>query len=478
MGSEQLYPSLSEHNQTPTQSQSQSVNQNTSSNTTTNLSQYAISELEKAKRFEQTGLWQQSLDIYINLIQHGLQNANSIPKTTLEQITARAEAIKLKIEPSTVLLNVPACVDFIENGVSTLVAVAFLVKEKSNFVLMNLSNQKEIYLKDCHVLKRNNSFAIHNQKDNHVYSLRFNLAENPEFLNHITDIFKQCAINFKEQSEDGASEIFSTNYQTQRIEQQRSITEAESLEEPMQPMVTPSQYGLQTKTTTDKIASGIVKGSEMFNTGLTKIREFSEEKYKDYAENYVQTRQPNEKPTEVSESTKKWLSGAKTTAKYTRIGLGWAAGKIGTAVQYAGEKVADHVEKEYVDKRKKSSDYDPNKPPSETNLDKAFKLGGASLAAAGNIWNSCENNLTEAMRTGRTETVKIVQHKHGEEAGQAADDAARTATDFTKSYFYFNDIGMKAIAKKTAKTAGKKVVQNQKEKRSNVNERREDVVYH
>ena len=91
---------------------------------------------------------------------------NSIPKTTLEQITARAEAIKLKIEPSTVLLNVPACVDFIENGVSTLVAVAFLVKEKSNLVLMNLSNEKEIYLKDCHVLKRNNSFAIHNQKDN------------------------------------------------------------------------------------------------------------------------------------------------------------------------------------------------------------------------------------------------------------------------------------------------------------------------
>lgn len=472
MGSEQIYPSLNDNNE----------RQQSSSTTSSTLSPHALSELEKANRFETNGLWQQSLDIYVNLIQHGLQNQNSIPRLTLEQITARAEAIKVKIEPANMLLNVPACVDFIENGASTLVAVAFLIKEKSNLVLMNLSNQKEIYLKDCHILKRNNSFAVHNQKDGKVYTLRFNLEENPEFLSHITDIFKNCAINFKEQNVDGSTEIYSTDHEVQKFEQQKSITEAESLEDPMTPMVSPSQYGLKTKTTTDKIATGIVKGSEMFNTGLTKVREFSEDKYKDYAENYVKTTVPNEQATEVSDSTKKWISGAKTTAKYTRIGLGWAAGKIGTAVQYAGEKVADHVEKEYVEKKRINSKTGEKDPNSETSLDKAFKLGGASLAAVGNIWNSCENNLTEAMRTGRTETVKMVHHKHGEEAGKATDDAARTATDFTKSYFYFNDIGMKAIAKKTAKTAGKRVVQNQKEKRSqtglNCEEKRADVVYH
>lgn len=460
---DQIYPTL--QNEAPVRPPAPMVQ------TQTNVQ----AELEKASRFEHNGMWEQALAIYIDLVDYGRKNPNSMEQARLVSILTRAEHIKLKIEPSHMLLNVPlGHVTLIENGFACHVALAVLQKKNSGLVLLNTSNRKEIYLKNCHVMKQSNKFAVHDSLTNKIYTLDFNLQSlEPGFFENIENILANCAIEFKDETPamggattgtaPAATTAPSTTTATTSTfvpsathERNSSVTSTATI-----PTAPPEEIlDASPKTTADKIAKGILSGTKFLNRNLTVLSKKTEEKIVDYSANYVATTQPNEKPTEISESTKKTLAAGRTGMHYTRVGVGWVADKIGSGVSYMASEVANHVEKNYMKK-------DPNKPPgTESNMDRVVKVGGASLAAVGQIWNALEDNLTNVARTTRVEGVKMVDKKYGEEAAKVTDDAARIAIDGTKTFFYIDDIGMKAIAKKTAKEAGKKVVEHQRELRS------------
>lgn len=204
-------------------------------------------------------------------------------------------------------------------------------------------------------------------------------------------------------------------------------------------------------TTADQISDGIIKTSEVIGVGIGKASKFTAEKLSDYSKNYISTTKPNETPTQISSSTKSTISTAKTVTDYTMRGVGTIAGWIGTGAKKAGAAIGEYVEETYL------SDSN-NDNSEESNMAKACKIGGATLGALGILWNSLEDNLTDVARTTRVETVKCVTHKYGDDAGSVTDDGFRAAINGTKTVFYLDSLGMKAIAKKTAKTAGKTAV--------------------
>merc|ERR1712110_1083525 len=77
-------------------------------------------------------------------------------KTRLNQIISRAEAIKIRLEPEDLLLNIPEGVRIIkaEQSEAEAVAVAFTLKQVSKFVVFNASNLVEFYVRDCYILKK------------------------------------------------------------------------------------------------------------------------------------------------------------------------------------------------------------------------------------------------------------------------------------------------------------------------------------
>merc|ERR1712038_1552292 len=180
--------------------------------------------------------------------------------------------------------------------------------------------------------------------------------------------------------------------------------------------------------------------------------------YSSYSQNYVASEKPNEKPTEISDSTLKLLSASKTATRHAANVTGTVAGWIGSAVKFGAGKIGEHIDKHYIPEKDKEKE-------GETKMDKVVKIGGSSISAIGSIWNNLEKNGRDVGRAVREDTVKMVNHKHGEKAAKATDDGFRTAIDGTRTVFYINDMGIKAIAKSTAKQAGKKVVKMQKEKR-------------
>ena len=188
------------------------------------------------------------------------------------------------------------------------------------------------------------------------------------------------------------------------------------------------------------------------------LSEYTKDSYSSYSEKYVATEKPNEKPTEVSDSTMKLLSASKTATKHAANVTGTVAGWIGSAVKFGAGKIGEHIDKNYI------PDKDKNKV-GESKMDKVVKIGGSGISAIGSIWNNLEKNGRDVGRAVREDTVKMVNHKHGEKAAKATDDGFRAAIDGTRTVFYINDMGIKAIAKTTAKEAGKKVAKLQKEKR-------------
>merc|ERR1711972_109775 len=138
--------------------------------------------------------------------------------------------------------------------------------------------------------------------------------------------------------------------------------------------------------------------------------------------------------------------------------MGTVAGWIGSAVKFGAGKIGEHIDKNYI------PDKDKNKER-ESKMDKVVKIGGSSISAIGSIWNNLEKSGRDVGRAVREDTVKMVNHKHGEKAAKATDDACRTAIDTTRTVFYINDMGIKAIAKNTAKQAGKKIAKRQEQKR-------------
>ena len=54
------------------------------------------SDLQTAKQWELKGEWKMALDIYTNLAQFGFQNPDSMTKSRLSGVIARAEAIKIQ----------------------------------------------------------------------------------------------------------------------------------------------------------------------------------------------------------------------------------------------------------------------------------------------------------------------------------------------------------------------------------------------
>jgi len=396
-------------------------------------------------------------------------------KTRLSGVIARAEAIKIRLEPEDLLLNIPDGVRLVKNSDNNTeaeaVSVAFTLKQVSKFVVFNASNLVQFYIKDCYFLKKdigNGKFvySVQNTNVNKVYTIELDSSKmGAEYIDTFDEIVKKQAIEFKlsgtsdltqvptqvrppTTTQVPATQVPTTSYPRGNIQKEHAQ---------VQPALTPDS------TAADKLSSGITTTSHYIGEGVDYLSIKAKEAYSNYSTNYVDTEKPNEKPTEVSDTTMKVLAGSKTVTRHTAEVAGTVAGWIGSAVKFGAGKIGEHIEKKYV------PDKTGEKKDQESNLDKVIKVGGSSIAAIGSVWNNLEKNGRDVGRAVREDTVKMVDHKHGEKAAKATDDGFRTAIDGTRTVFYINDMGIKAIAKNTAKQAGKKVVKIQKEKRNITN---------
>ena len=148
------------------------------------------------------------------------------------------------------------------------------------------------------------------------------------------------------------------------------------------------------------IASGIATGTGYLTQGIDKLAKETKVGWNLYADHYVKTRQPSEKPMEISKTAKDTATATRVVSGWTAAGASKLADVVGSVAKGAATKIADSVSKRLPD----SSD---EKNGTESNMTKVVKVGGATIVAIGTIWNNLERNGREVGRDLREGTVTM-----------------------------------------------------------------------
>jgi len=200
-----------------------------------------------------------------------------------------------------------------------------------------------------------------------------------------------------------------------------------------------------------RLGSSIVKGCEMLAQGI----EVGAEKAGNLIEYYTEKSQ--EKMTKAEEDAKmgSLAKGSVNVAK-----------SASTATVKVSGFVADRVGK----LTKSLANYLAAKATPSTSLANTNKKPGAmaylvdaargGLIGYGTVYNGLETSAKVLGNNVKQNSVKIVNHKYGGEAGEVFGDACTAAGNAAMTYLNVQSLGVKGLVKKTAKETGKTVVKN------------------
>merc|ERR1712076_91156 len=82
------------------------------------------------------------------------------------------------------------------------------------------------------------------------------------------------------------------------------------------------------------------------------------------------------------------------------------------------------------------------------------------LVAYGTVYNGLEANAKVLRNNLKENSVKVVQHKYGSQAGDEFGKACTAAGNAAMTYMNIQSLGAKGLVKKTAKNTGKNIAKN------------------
>ncbi|XP_065437395.1 spartin isoform X4 [Chrysemys picta bellii] len=209
----------------------------------------------------------------------------------------------------------------------------------------------------------------------------------------------------------------------------------------------------------EKVAHGILSGASWLSWGLVKGAEYTGKAIHKGASKLREHIQPEEKPLEVNPTVAKGLHVAKqATGGAVKVSRFLVEGVCSIASSI-GKELAPHVKKHgsklVPESLKKDKD-------GKSTFDGAMVVAASGVQGFSTVWQGLESAAKCIATSVSTETVQTVQHKYGDDAGHATDNAMNSAINVGVTAFNIDNIGIKAIVKKTAKETGYAVLDDYK----------------
>uniref|UniRef100_A0A674K776 Spartin n=1 Tax=Terrapene triunguis TaxID=2587831 RepID=A0A674K776_9SAUR len=209
----------------------------------------------------------------------------------------------------------------------------------------------------------------------------------------------------------------------------------------------------------EKVAHGILSGASWLSWGLVKGAEYTGRAIHKGASKLREHIQPEEKPLEVNPTVAKGLHVAKqATGGAVKVSRFLVEGVCSIASSI-GRELAPHVKKhgsKFVpESLKKDKD-------GKSIFDGAMVVAASGVQGFSTVWQGLESAAKCIATSVSTETVQTVQHKYGDDAGHATDNAMNSAINVGVTAFNIDNIGIKAVVKKTAKETGYAVLDEYK----------------
>ncbi|KAK7882168.1 hypothetical protein WMY93_028342 [Mugilogobius chulae] len=195
----------------------------------------------------------------------------------------------------------------------------------------------------------------------------------------------------------------------------------------------------------EKVAHGIITGASWLSWGLVKGAEFTGKAIHKGASKLREHITPEDRPMTVSPTVTKSLQVAKQA---TGAPSKSAMDGVCTVTGFVGRELAPHVKKHgqklIPESMKKDKD-------GRSNIDGAMVVAASGVQGFATMWTGLEVAAKNIATSVATETVSTVKHKYGAEAGQATDHAVNSAMNVGLTAFNIDNLGIKAVVKKTAK---------------------------
>jgi len=190
----------------------------------------------------------------------------------------------------------------------------------------------------------------------------------------------------------------------------------------------------------EKLAQGIEIGAEKAGTLIEYVTERGQEKLS-----------KAEEDAKVGSLTRGSVNVAKSASTATVKVSGFVANRVGKLT-------------------KSLASYLANKATPNTSVGGGGKKTGAmaylvdaargGLIGYGTVYNGLESSAKVLGNNVKENSVKIVNHKYGGEAGAVFGDACTAAGNAAMTYMNVQSLGVKGLVKKTAKDTGKNIVKN------------------
>ncbi|GCB70076.1 hypothetical protein scyTo_0008498 [Scyliorhinus torazame] len=120
-----------------------------------------------------------------------------------------------------------------------------------------------------------------------------------------------------------------------------------------------------------------------------------------------------------------------------------------------GRELAPHVKKHGSKLIPEAIKKDNN---SKANLDGALVVAASGVQGFATVWNGLECAAKCIAKNVAAETVHTVKHKYGSAAGKATDNAVNSAINVGVTAFNIDNLGIKAVARRTAKETGNAIL--------------------
>jgi len=203
------------------------------------------------------------------------------------------------------------------------------------------------------------------------------------------------------------------------------------------------------------IGSAIVKGAEYLAQGI----EIGAEKAGDLIEYVTDKSQKKlskaEEDAKIGSLTKGSISAAKSATTATVKVSGYVANRVGKLTKSMAGYLAAKAEKP-ISGVVSTNGGDKKQGTMAYLIDAA--RGG--LIAYGTVYTGLESSAKVLGKNIKDNSVKVVSHKYGGDAGHVFGDACTAAGNAAMTYMNLQSLGVKGLVKKTAKETGKTVAKN------------------
>jgi len=194
----------------------------------------------------------------------------------------------------------------------------------------------------------------------------------------------------------------------------------------------------------------LVKGAEKLAVGIEKGAEKAGELIEYVTEKAENSMKQSDADAEVSKFTRSSVNAAVAATDATVKVSGYVADRVGNLTK----RMATYLAAKVVDPNAKGGVKKGNSM--------AFIVDAArgGLVAYGTVYNGLEASAKVLGNNVKTNSVKVVQHKYGNQAGDVFGDACTAAGNAAMTYLNVQSLGAKGLVKKTAKNTGKNIAKN------------------